>query len=323
MAVDHLIDVSQDVEMNFYHALETATAGGWFEKISYHNPDSKGEKVSYPFVGGFPNWEKFTGSFTHTELTAFGLEVNNEEYSISMKVKNLERHRDRTGQIALRANQFGEVIGELWGDLAIVLLDKAPVTPIWTNDTFFGTNHQWGGTTQRNKINIAVDPMVAKLKGTFDNPSSEQFSKAVFKAIAHLLTLKDDTGRKLNKNSKRFVVVVPLHLQEVAMTVATEPEFDGIKNPLNKAGYTIEVEVEDDLSSDWDNSFSVWNTSKAVRGLIRQDEIPAELIRIGNESSWGKMNQAELYMAYASRGVGYGNPFYCVMATLVATQAEV
>lgn len=205
-----------------------------------------------------------------------------------------------------------------WRELLIALIVAGDAT---ANDLdsqyFFDTDHVTEASgTQSNDLTYEVanaDPGL---------PTIAEASAAMTQAAYALLGFKDNTGRVIQRGTKSFLHLVPLHLAHVFGAAATMPVIlngsVAVNNTINVGGVTHRVEVLEGLSSSFDGFYTFIEGGRPfirAQQLIDGNELQVSSVTDPNDH-WVFENDAHKYGVMAIRGAAYFRWFDAVLTTL-------
>ena len=305
--MDQSILSSRAVIGMYYARLENPMAAGWIDGVSnLFGSDQASEQ--YPFLGQNPRMREWLGGRQAKGLRSSSLTITNKHYEATLAIRLRDLRRDKTGQLQARINEFADEGDAHWGNLVSTLIQNAAATACYDGQFYFDTDHIEGDSgTQDNDIAVDISALPAGVHGSVTAPSMEEMQQAILKGIAQVLSFKDDRGRPMNSNARRFLVTVPvgLYLTAVAaVSVLTTAALQQNLNPNLIAGLTVDVQMLPELT--WTDSFAVWRTDGPIKGLIRQNEQDPQ-IKVKDESSeYAFDNDAIQIGIDAWRGADYG-----------------
>lgn len=305
--MDQSILSSRAVIGMYYARLETPAIGGWIDGVSnLFGSDQASE--SYPFLGQVPRMREWIGGRQAKGLRSSQLTIINKHYEDTLEIALCDLRRDKTGQLTARVNEFADEGDAHWGTLLSMLILNGPSTVCYDGQFFFDTDHSEGDSgTQDNDITVDISALPAAVHGVVTAPSVEEMQQAILKGIAQVLSFKDDRGRAMNSNSRRFLVTVPigLYLTAVAaVSVLTTAALQQNLNPNLIAGLTVDVQMIPELT--WTDSFAVWRTDSPIKALIRQNETDPAIKLKGEESEYAFDNDAIQIGIDTWRAADYG-----------------
>lgn len=294
--------------MGMYFArLETDPGMGWIDGVAnLFNSDQASE--SYPFLGQSPAMREWVAGRQAKGFGVNSLTIINKHYEATIEVRKTDVRRDKTAQIRARIDEFADRATTHWASLLSALLIAAPSTVCYDGQYYFDTDHAEGESgTQDNDIAVDISTLPAAVHGVVTAPSTEEMQQAILKAIAQILSFKDNRGEPMNENARRFVVVVPVGLYLVAVAACSALVQAALAQNLNPnliAGLTVDVQMNARLT--WTDSFAVFRTDSPIKGFIRQTEQDVELKAKAEGSEFEFDNDAWQFGIDAWRGVGYG-----------------
>lgn len=291
----------------YYARLENPIAAGWIDGVSnLFGSDMAVE--TYPFLGQTPRMREWLGGRQAKGLRASSLTIANKHYETTLEIALRDLRRDKSPQLRARIDEFAEEGDAHWGTLVSALIQNGAATACYDGQFFFDTDHVEGDSgTQDNDITVDISALPAAVHGVVTAPSVEEMQQAILKGIAQILSFKDDRGRPMNSNARRFLVTVPvgLYLTAVAaVSVLTTAALQQNLNPNLIAGITVDVQMLPELT--WTDSFAVWRTDGPIKGLIRQNEMDPQLKLKDENSEFAFDNDAIQLGIDAWRGADYG-----------------
>lgn len=306
--MDQSILSSRAVIGMYYARLENPMAAGWINGISnLFGSDQAAE--TYPFLGQNPRMREWIGGRTAKGLRSNSLTISNKHYESTLEIALRDLRRDKTGQLAARINEFADEGDAHWGTMLSSLIIAAPSTTCYDGQYFFDTDHSEGDSgTQSNDIQVDISALPAVVHGSVTAPSIEEMQQAIVAAIAQILSFKDDRGRPMNSNAREFLVTVPVGLYIPALAAVSAIATAALQSQQNPnilpPGFRINVEMMPELT--WTDSFAVWRTDSPIKGLIRQNEMDAQLKVKDENSEYAFDNDAIQLGIDAWRGADYG-----------------
>lgn len=307
--MDQSILSSRAVLGMYYAALENPMNAGWIPGVSnLFGSDQASEQ--YPFLGQVPRFREWVGGRQAKGLLGSSVVITNKHYEATLEIALRDLRRDKTGQLQARMSEFAQEGEAHWGSLLSALILAGPSTVCYDGQYFFDTDHSEGASgTQDNDIQVDISAVPgAGSDNTPSFPNAAQMQAAIVKAIAQILSFKDDRGRPMNSNAKRFLVTVPVGLYMPAVAAITPATLQALQQNItpnmSAAGLSIDVQMMPELT--WTDSFAVWRTDSAIKGLIRQNETDP-LVKMKDENSeFAFDNDAIQIGVDAWRGADYG-----------------
>jgi len=295
--------------MGMYFARLEADPGlAWVNGISnLFGSDQSSE--TYNFLGQSPAMREWIAGRQAKGFSGQGVTIVNKHYEATLEVRKTDARRDKTGQLQARVDEFADRAQTHWASLLSTLLLNGPSTVCYDGQYYFDTDHAEGSSgTQDNDISVDISTLPgAGSDNTPSAPSVTQMQQAILKAIAQILSFKDDQGEPMNEGARRFMVVVPVGLYFAATAACSSIVTAAMQQNLNPnliAGLTVDVQMNARLT--WTDSFAVFRTDSPIKAFIRQTEQEAELKAKAEGSEFEFDNDAWQFGIDAWRGVGYG-----------------
>lgn len=305
--MDQQILSSRAVLGMYFARLENPIAAGWIDGVAnLFGSDQASEQ--YPFLGQVPRMREWLGGRQAKGLRSSSLTITNKHYEATLEIRLRDLRRDKTPQLQARIGEFADEGDAHWGKLASDLIQNGASTACYDGQFFFDTDHVEGGSgTQDNDITVDISALPASVHGITTAPSVEEMQQAIVKGIAQILSFKDDRGRPMSSNARRFLVTVPVALWIPAVaavsTLTTAALLQNV-NPNVLANIRVDVEMLPELT--WTDSFAVWRTDSPIKGLIRQNETDPQVKMKDESSEFAFDNDAIQIGIDAWRGADYG-----------------
>ena len=306
--MDQSILSSRAVLGMYYARLENPMSAGWIGGVAnLFGSDQASEQ--YPFLGQTPRMREWIGGRQAKGLRSSSLTVTNKHYESTLEIALRDLRRDKTAQLQARVSEFADEGDAHWGTLLSALILAGPSTVCYDGQYFFDTDHSEGDSgTQDNDIQVDISAVPgAGSDNTVTFPNAAQMQAAIVKGIAQILGFKDDRGRPMNSNAKRFLVTVPVGLYMPAIASLSAINLAALQqniNPMQAAGLSIDVQMMPELT--WTDSFAVWRTDSPIKGLIRQNETDPVVKMKDENSEFAFDNDAIQIGIDAWRGADYG-----------------
>jgi phage major head subunit gpT-like protein len=305
--MDQQILSSRAVLGMYFARLENPVNAGWIDGVSnLFGSDQASEQ--YPFLGQVPRMREWIGGRQAKGLRSSSMTIVNKHYEATMEILLKDLRRDKTPQLQARIGEFAEEGDAHWGTLVSALIQNGPSTVCYDGQFFFDTDHAEGDSgTQDNDIAVDISTLPCAVHGVVTAPSVEEMQQAIVKGVAQILSFKDDRGRPMNSNARRFMVTVPVGLWIVASAAVasiTTAALQQNMNPNVLKGIQIDIEMLPELT--WTDSFAVWRTDSGIKGLIRQNEQGPDVKMKDENSEYAFDNKAIQIGIDAWRGADYG-----------------
>jgi phage major head subunit gpT-like protein len=305
--MDQALLSSRAIMGMYFARLEADPGMAWVNGVAnLFNSDQASE--TYNFLGQSPAMRLWVGGRQAKGFSGQGITIINDSYEATIEVQVKDARRDKTAQIQARISEFADRAQTHWASLLSTLLLNGPSTVCYDGQFYFDTDHSEGDSgSQDNDITVDISGLPAAVHGVVTAPSVEEMQQTILKAIAQILSFKDDRGEPMNENARRFVVIVPVGLYLVAVAAVSALTTAALQQNLNPnliAGLTVDVQMNARLT--WTDSFAVFRTDSPIKGLIRQTEQDVELRAKAESSEFEFDNKAWQFGIDAWRGVGYG-----------------
>jgi len=306
--MDQSILSSRAVLGMYFARLENPATAGWMGGVSnLFGSDQATEQ--YAFLGQTPRMREWLGGRQAKGLRGNTLSITNKHYEATMEIALRDLRRDKTAQLQARVAEFADEGDAHWGTLLSSLIVGGTSALCYDGQYFFDTDHAEGDSgTQDNDIAVDISTIPgAGTDNTVTFPNAAQMQAAIVKGIAQILSFKDDRGRPMNTNARRFLVTVPVGLYMPAIASLSAINIAALQqniNPVQAAGLSIDVQMMPELT--WTDSFAVWRTDSPIKGLIRQNETDP-VVKVKDEmSEFAFDNDAIQIGIDAWRGADYG-----------------
>lgn len=291
----------------YYARLEANPGLVWVNGVSnmFHSDQ---ESETYGFLGQSPAMREWIGGRQAKGLRENSQRLTNRHYEATLEIAVRDARRDKTGQIQARVQEFADRSATHWASLLSTLILNGASTVCYDGQYYFDTDHTEGDSgTQSNKLSVTLTGLPGTTHGTATAPSMEDMQQVILKAIAQILSFKDDRGEPMNENAQSFLAIVPVGLYLAAVAAVSTLTTAALQNNMNPnliAGLKVDVQMNPRLT--WTDTFTVYRTDSPIKGLIRQSETEVELKAKAEGSEFEFDNQAWQFGIDAWRTVGYG-----------------
>lgn len=301
----------REVRGMFYEALEQIGSASWIDLVA-QKFDSDQDEEDYAWLGHTPQMREWIGGRQAKELREFFFTIRNKKFESTIGVKSELHDRDKTGQLRIRIAELVEVATMHWAELLSELIENGESTTCYTGEYFFDDDHVEGDSgTNDNDITADVTTTTA--------PTADEFQKAILKSIAQILGFKNDQGKPVNQNIRRFQVMVPVSLmapaaQALGATVIGQTS-NLVQATAQLAEFTVGLTINPYLS--WTDKFATFAAGGNRTPFIRQEEKAITLSQLGEGSDHHFKHDEYLYGVNARRAVGYGDYKKACLTTFV------
>jgi phage major head subunit gpT-like protein len=302
----------------FYRTLEQDVGAAWIEGTSMLF-DSNQPSEEYKWLGQVPAMREWIGGRQAKGFLENGITIANKHYEATLEFLLRELRRDKTNQINVRIDEFAQRTNSHWGSLLSTLIINGESTACYDGQFFFDTDHSEGDSgSQSNDLSVDISALPCAVHGSTTAPSLEEMAAAILQAVQTILGFKDDRGQPMNEMARKFTVMVPVPLFNIAVGAVHLPFFGtGISNLIPNAKNKFEIEVEMNARLTWTDKFSVFRTDGSAKPLIRQQETPVQLKAKAEGSEFEFDNDAWQFGVDTWRNVGYGFWQHACLVTMI------
>ncbi len=270
---------------------------------------STGADEEHGLLGSVPGVHEWLGDRQFNDLSAASYTIVNKHWESSIRVRKTHIEDDRMG--------IYDTMYENLARRAARHPDKLLISNLMVNGTsqtcldgqfFFDTDHSWGDSgSQSNDLTASAAAPAA--------PTIDEFKAALSAAIQAMLAYKDDNGELIHDDAvfttdgdMELMIMVPLHLQEVA-TKATTAGIMINNGETNVPVVTAEVASSAHLTG---NFFDLYRTDTPIKPFIFQARKPLERRTKGLDDI--EFNDVK-FMTEARYNIGYGGWWNAVRTT--------
>lgn len=288
----------------FYKALAQDTGANWVEPISMLM-DSDQDSETYNWLGQSPAMREWIGGRNAKGFRENGLTIVNKHFEATMEVLVREMRRDKTGQVMRRVAELAARTNSHWASLLSTLILSGTSSVCYDGQFFYDTDHSEGDSgVQSNSIQIDISTLPVTVAGVVTAPSVEEAQQSMMKAIAQILSFKDDQGEPMNEGANSFLVMVPTSLYIPFSNALTMPRGTGVSEMKIPSELNISVTMNPRLTGTDD--FYTFRTDGNVSPFIRQQETLPQIASKAEGSEFEFDNDAHQHGVSAWRNVGFG-----------------
>lgn len=289
----------------FFRTLSADDGAAWIAALSMLFTSDQ-DSETYKWLGQSPAMREWVGGRNAKGFRENGITIQNLHYEATLEVLLRELRRDKTGQVMVRIQELALRTNSHWASLLSTLILNGESSLAYDGQFFFDTDHSEGDSgTQDNDLTIDISALPASVHGSTTAPSPEEMQQVILKAVAQILSFKDDQGEPMNENAQNFIAMVPVSLFLVGSKAISMPVGTGVSEQHLPQGLNIGVAANTRLSS-WTDQLAVFRTDGSVKPFIRQQETEVELKAKAEGSEFEFDNDAHQYGVDAWRNVGYG-----------------
>jgi len=291
----------------YYKRLEQNPGMAWIDGITnYFTSDQ--DKETYAWLGQAPQLKPWVGGRDAKGFTQNKIDITNLHFESTVEFTKKDVRRDKTGQVQVRINDLSDRTNSHWASLASALIANGEATTCYDGQYFFSTTHAESNSgTQSNKLTVTLSSLPCQVHGVAAAPSTEEMQQCILKAIAQIISFKDDQGEPMNENAAEFLVMVPTSLYLTAQAAVSNAVLasNAINLIPNLSAFKIGVVMNARLNA-WTTKFAVFRTDGSVKPIIRQEEAPVVLKAKAEGSEYEFDNDAWQFGVDTWRNVGYG-----------------
>jgi phage major head subunit gpT-like protein len=292
----------------FYQTLNSAQGAPWINQVSnYFTSDQDIEE--YYWLGMVPAMREWIGGRQAKGLKEQGIQIKNRHFEGTLEFLVKHMRRDKSGQIKVRIQELAKRANTHWASLLSQLILLGESQLCYDGQYFFDSDHKEGDSgTQSNLVSVDISSLPASTHGEPANPSVEEMQLAIARAVAQIVSFRDNAGEPMNEDATQFLVMTPISLMNTALNaVATPSQVAASQTALEglKQNFSISVTGNARLSA-WSDKFTVFRTDSFIKSFIRQEETGAIMKAKAEGSEYEFDNDAHQYGVDSWRNVGYG-----------------
>ena len=305
MAVINTGLLTKGLRSEFFSRYDAATT--YYQDLATRI-QSNSDTETYKWLGSVPRMREWGTGRVARGLSTESYSVENLKYESTLEVDRDEIADDKTGQIRIRIGELAARAATHKDFLISQLLINGETAGFNSYDgvSFFNDAHVSGSSgSQDNKLtSTAVDP---------DNPTTDEFKKALNTAIGVMLGFKDNLGDPMAISATGLVCIVPTSMFMRALEAVSATVVSSTSNVLQGAARII--------AFPWLTDASKWylvKTDGVIRPFIFQDREPVEFTALAEESDEGFRREKFLYGVRARYRLAYAYWQFGVRVDFVA-----
>jgi phage major head subunit gpT-like protein len=275
------------------------------------------ESETYKWLGMSPAMREWIAGRNPKGLRNNGITIENKHFEATLRIREEDFRRDKTGQILIRAAELADRTQEHWASLISTLILNGAATVCYDGDYFFGDAHAEGDSgTQDNNISIDISAMATGVHGSITLPSVGEMAICILSGISQILGYKDDQGEPFNDLAQTFTVMAAPSLMAPLLGACSNQFLAaGESNPLIAGNFKVTPVVNSRLTT-MASQICVFRTDGRAKPFIRQEEKAVELIMLAEGSEHAKINGEYLFGVDTWRNAGYGLWQHACLVTL-------
>lgn len=311
----------------YFQNLDQLTGLAWTPKVA-NTFESTMDTETYGGLGMVPQLREWLGGKQLKSLIESSLKITNKDFESTLRIKNKDRRRDKTGQVNARMGQLAERALAHDAKLLSVIINNGTTT---TNATaydglaLYSASHLVGTTALNNNISVTIANLATGGTGTHGTttaPSVGEMALSIMQGIQQMYGFLDDQGEPINEMAREFIVMVPPSLSGVAQAAVNSAFFAlGMNNPIQytiaPSGMDIKVSIVINPRLTGTANFFIFRTDGFVKSLIIQLEV-APMVKTLDTGSDNEFFNNELLVSVEKSGnVGIGRFDQTVNVTMV------
>lgn len=311
----------------YFQNLDQLTGVSWTSRIA-NTFNSTQDTETYGGLGNVPQLREWLGGKNLKSLIESSLKITNKDFESTLRIKNKDRRRDKTGQLNARMGQLAERTLAHDAKLLSVILNTGTATTnavAYDGLALYSASHLVGTQALNNSISITIANLATGGTGTHGTttaPSVGEMALSIMTGIQQMFGYLDDQGEPINEMASEFVVMVAPAFSAVAQAAVSAAYFAlGVNNPLNYQqgpnGTGLRISVVTNPRLTWTTTFAIFRTDSFVKSLIIQLEMPPVMKALAEGSDNEFFNNEVLFSVEKSGNVGIGRFDQTVYVTLV------
>jgi len=297
--------LTKGLRSEFFNRYDAATT--YYQDLATRI-QSNADTETYKWLGSVPRMREWGTGRVARGLSTESYSVENLKYESTLEVDRDEIADDKTGQIRIRIGELAARAATHKDFLISQLLINGETAGFNSYDgvSFFNDAHVSGSSgAQDNKLtSTAVDP---------DDPTTDEFKKALNTAIGTMLAFKDNLGDPMAISATGLACIVPTSMFMRALEAVSATVVSSTSNVLQGAARII--------AFPWLTDASKWylvKTDGVIRPFIFQDREPVEFTALTEESDEGFRREKFLYGVRARYRLAYAYWQFGVRVDFVA-----
>lgn len=274
----------------FMEAYQAAPSVEMVAGLSMEIPTMNAEEVIH-WLGSFPGMKKLVDEAQIEDLAAHNWTVRVDEWEDTIRVKQADIERDRTGLYKPKFKSLGDIARQHDGEQVAQLLVNGFTEKCYTGKNFFDLNHE---------------PIK---KGTkFTNKGTKKLSAANYEAArAEMRNRLNAAGRAMNLGRELVLIVSPTY-ESTAKKILNAEKVDSGDTNVNKDTARLIVWSELTAAGN-EHAWFLADFGQPVKPLIILKEKETDLLAADDPNDSRTIIKHEfLYQAYKRMGYGYGLP---------------
>lgn len=313
----------------YFQALESYSGMSWVSRLA-NRFTSTAASETYAGIGNSPVLREWLGGKQPKGFTEQSLIITNKDFEATLRIKNKDRRRDKTGLIQARIAELAQRTVTHDASLLSTLIENGAATTYascYDAKALFADDHSVGASgTIDNNISVDISALptgdTTGSHGSVTAPSVGEMALSIQAGIQTLYGFKDDQGEPANEFMAEVIVMVPVGLSAVAQAaVASVYMAQGMSNPIvlgqqSPSGNQLKISIAVNPRLTWTDKFAVFRADAPFKPFIIQLETESMLKTLAEGSDNEFMNNEILVSVEKSGNVGLGRFDEAVLVTM-------
>ncbi len=312
----------------YFQALEQFSGQAWTSRIANTFRSSQ-DTETYAGLGTAPQLREWIGGKQPKGLTEQSLRITNKDWESTLRIKNKDRRRDKTGQLIAKMGELAQRSVVHDAKLLSALINVGDGTTLATcydGKALFADDHSVGASgTIDNNVGVDISALptgdTTGSHGSVTAPSVGEMALSIQAGIKQILSFKDDQGEPANEFATSFDIMVPIGLSDVADAAINSVYLaQGMSNPTlatqSPSGSRIQKSIIVNPRLTWTDKFAVFRSDAPFKSLIIQLEMDPVMKALAEGSDNEFLNNEVLFSVEKSGNVGLGRFDQCALVTM-------
>lgn len=291
----------------FYTALAAERAADWTPDLVMRLPSDQ-ETENHDWLGSVPTMREWIGGRQEKTVKRFRLAIRNKKHELTLPLDVDDQRRDKSGQLATLFTAAAQEAVWYPQSLLSTIISTADAGTnglAYDGQFFFDTDHNESGTSQSNDLTSTEIPAANVVDPA--NPTVTEAANILVQVAARFRTFTNDQGRAINQGRLSLLIMTGNPLIAAAFQGAINAiNLPGsVTNPVQGTTDTYSV-IQSPAFSTTETAVRFFVTSKAIKPLILQEEVPLQQQLLGPGSEEEFKNDRHLFGLKWVGGVGYG-----------------
>lgn len=300
----------------YFQALDQLDGLAWTARIA-NSFDSTMDTETYAAAGMVPQLREWLGAKQAKSFTEQSVRITNKDFESTIRIKNKDRRRDKTGSIQARMGELAQRAIAHNAKLVATLINTGTATTnasCYDGLALFSSSHKVGTQTINNSITVTIANLATGgtgTHGTTTQPSVGEMALTIMAAVKQIYGFVDDQGEPINEMANSFDVHVPVALSDVAEAAVKAAYLPlGMTNPIGfqagPAGVQTRLNIVVNPRLTFTDKVAVFRTDGYVKPFIIQTEVAPMVKALAEGSDNEFLNNEILIGVEKSGNVGIG-----------------